>query len=481
MESHAKYQSPLTSRYASKEMAYNFSDDKRFSNWRKLWLNLATAERQLGLKDISEEALEEMRQHLYDIDYEVAAAEEKKRRHDVMAHVHTFGLLCPKAAPIIHLGATSCYVTDNGDLINLRDGLDILLNKLSCVIDSLAKFAKEYRDLPTLGFTHFQPAQLTTVGKRATLWLQELLWDLRNLTRARDDLQFRGVKGTTGTQASFLTLFDGDHDKVEELDQLVTELSGFSTPYAVTGQTYSRKVDNDVLGPLSSFGATAHKIATDIRLLANLKEIEEPFEKDQIGSSAMAYKRNPMRCERICSLSRHLMILVQDALATSSVQWLERTLDDSAIRRISIPEAYLTADILLTILQNVFDGMVVYPAVIKQRINQELPFMATENIIMAMVKKGGDRQVCHEEIRVLSHQAAHRVKVEGGSNDLIERVKSTKYFEPIWQDLEKLLDPSTFIGRAPEQVDSFLVKCVEPALAPYQEQLKSKTEAILSV
>ncbi|KAK9717919.1 adenylosuccinase ade13 [Basidiobolus ranarum] len=288
MDSHAKYQSPLTSRYASKEMAYNFSDDKRFSNWRKLWLNLATAERQLGLTDISEEALEEMRQHLYDIDYEVAAAEEKKRRHDVMAHVHTFGLLCPKAAPIIHLGATSCYVTDNGDLMNLRDGLDLLLNKLSCVIDSLAKFAKEYRDLPTLGFTHFQPAQLTTVGKRATLWLQELLWDLRNLTRARDDLQFRGVKGTTGTQASFLTLFDGDHDKVEELDQLVTELSGFSTPYAVTGQTYSRKVDNDVLGPLSSFGATAHKIATDIRLLASLKELEEPFEKDQIGSSAIS-------------------------------------------------------------------------------------------------------------------------------------------------------------------------------------------------
>ncbi|RUS12886.1 adenylosuccinate lyase, partial [Jimgerdemannia flammicorona] len=323
----------------------------------------------------------------------------------------------------------------------MRDGLDILLTKLARVIDILSSFAAEYRALPTLGFTHFQPAQLVTVGKRATLWIQELLWDLRNLERARNDLQFRGVKGTTGTQASFMALFDGDHGKrkgygpiIEQLDTLVTALSGFTSVLPVTGQTYSRKIDIDVLSPLSSFGASAHKIATDIRLLANLKEIEEPFEKDQIGSSAMAYKRNPMRCERVCSLSRHLMVLVNDALQTSAVQWLERTLDDSAIRRISIPEAFLTTDILLTLLQNIFEGMVVYPRVIGRRIAQELPFMATENIIMAMVKRGGDRQECHEEIRVLSHQAAHVVKHEGGENDLIERVKKTEYFKPIWAE-----------------------------------------------
>ncbi|KAG0012241.1 adenylosuccinase ade13, partial [Podila clonocystis] len=391
MDPHARYQSPLTSRYASPEMAANFSDNKRFSTWRKLWLNLAIAEKELGL-DIPEGAIEEMKEHIYDIDYELAIAEEKKRRHDVMAHVHTFGVAAPKAAGIIHLGATSCYVTDNGDLIILRDGLDILLPKLARVIQRLSAFAEQYKDLPTLGFTHFQPAQLTTVGKRATLWIQELLWDLRNLTRAREDIGFRGVKGTTGTQGSFLALFEGDHQKVEDLDQRVTELSGFKEYYPVTGQTYSRKIDVDILQPMASFGATVHKIATDIRLLANLKEIEEPFEKDQIGSSAMAYKRNPMRCERACSLARHLQILSQDALGTASVQWLERTLDDSANRRICLPEAFLTMDILLTLLQNISEGLVVYPKVIERRIHQELPFMATENIIMAMVKKGGDRQ-----------------------------------------------------------------------------------------
>ncbi|KAG0749294.1 hypothetical protein G6F57_002765 [Rhizopus arrhizus] len=479
--SHDKYQSPLVSRYASKEMAYTFSEDKRYSTWRKLWLNLAIAEKQLGLNDITDEAIEQMKANLYNIDYKVAAEEEKKRRHDVMAHVHTFGLVAPAAAPIIHLGATSCYVTDNGDLIILRDAYDLVINKLVHVINKLSKFAEQYRDLPTLGFTHFQPAQLVTVGKRATLWIQELLWDLRNFERARNDLKLRGVKGTTGTQASFMALFNGDHEKVEELDQLVTELSGFKEAYPVCGQTYSRKIDIDVLHPLSGFGATAHKIATDIRLLANLKEIEEPFEKDQIGSSAMAYKRNPMRSERVCSLSRHLMLLVNDALQTSAVQWFERTLDDSANRRISLPEAFLTTDIILTTLQNICEGMVVYPKVIERRILQELPFMATENIIMAMVKKGGDRQECHEEIRVLSHQAGHVVKMEGGENDLIERIKKTKYFEPIWNELPRLLDPSTFIGRAPQQVDSFLAKHVKPALAPYQDILKQDSKAELSV
>ncbi|KAI9011162.1 L-Aspartase-like protein [Gaertneriomyces semiglobifer] len=471
MTSHDRYQSPLTSRYASPEMAYNFSDDKKFSTWRKLWLSLARAEKQLGLKDITDEALQQMEENLHNIDYEMAAAEEKRRRHDVMAHVHTFGITAPKAAAIIHLGATSCYVTDNSELIMMRDGLDILLPKLASTIQKLAEFARQYKDLPTLGFTHFQPAQLTTVGKRASLWLQELLMDLRNIERARKDLRFRGVKGTTGTQASFLALFDGDHEKVESLDELVTEMNGFEKSYMVTGQTYTRKVDLDIISSLASFGATAHKIATDIRLLAHLKELEEPFEKDQIGSSAMAYKRNPMRSERVCALARHLMTLVGNASQTAAVQWMERTLDDSANRRISHGESFLTADILLSLLQNIFSGMVVYPSVIGRRISQELPFMATENIIMAMVKAGGDRQVCHEEIRVLSHQAARRVKEEGGENDLIERIRNTSYFQPIVGQLETLLDPSTFVGRAPQQVEKFLAKEVEPALQPYSQAL----------
>ncbi|KAM0788204.1 adenylosuccinase ade13 [Microbotryomycetes sp. NB124-2] len=476
------YQTPLSSRYASKEMSKLFSSSTRFGTWRKLWLTLAIAEKQLGL-NIPDKAIEEMRANL-ELDaaqMQEAAVEEKRRRHDVMAHVHVFGLHCPTAAPIIHLGATSCYVTDNADLIFLRDACDIILPKLAVVIQRLAKFADEQKNQAVLGWTHFQPAQLTTVGKRATLWIQELLWDLRNIQRARNDIGFRGVKGTTGTQASFLALFEGDHEKVEKLDKLVTELSGFSEAYPVTGQTYSRKVDIDVLGPLASLGATAHKIATDIRLLANLKEIEEPFEKDQIGSSAMAYKRNPMRSERICSLARHLMVLQQNALMTASVQWFERTLDDSANRRVTIPEAFLTTDIILTTLQNVTEGLVVYPAIIARRIRQELPFMATENIIMAIVKKGGDRQICHEKIRVLSHQAGRVVKEEGGENDLIERVKQDEFFAPIKDDLDKLLDPSTFVGRAPQQVDRFLKDYVEPALAPYKEQLEKVQAAELSV
>ncbi|KAJ3106940.1 hypothetical protein HDU97_005221 [Phlyctochytrium planicorne] len=473
-EAHSRYASPLTSRYASPEMAHNFSDAKKFGTWRRLWICLAKAERSLGLTDITEEAIQEMEANVDNIDYAMAAAEEKRRRHDVMAHVHTFGVACPKAMAIIHLGATSCYVTDNSELIMMRDALDILIPKIASCCDKLAKFARQYKDLPTLGFTHLQPAQLTTVGKRACLWLQDLLMDLRNVSRARADLKFRGVKGTTGTQASFLALFEGDHDKVEELDRLVTEMNGFPAAYGVTGQTYSRKVDLDVCATLASFGATAHKLASDIRILANFKEIEEPFEKDQIGSSAMAYKRNPMRSERVCGLARHLMTLVANTHATAANQWFERTLDDSANRRITIPEAFLTADIVISLLQNIFDGMVVYPNVITRRINQELPFMATENIIMCMVKEhNGDRQRCHEEIRVLSHQAARIVKEEGGENDLVDRIRKCEYFQPLISKLDKLLDPKTFVGRAPQQVEGFLEREVNPALAPYRKLLDS--------
>ncbi|KAK9314633.1 L-Aspartase-like protein [Lipomyces starkeyi] len=453
-----------------------FSPRTRYSTWRKLWLNLAIAEKQLGLTAITDEAIEQLRAHVTITDEEIdaASAQEKIVRHDVMSHVHVYGVAAPAAAGIVHLGATSCFVTDNADLIFLRDACDLLLAKLVNVIDRLSAFALEYKDMPVLGWTHFQPAQLTTVGKRATLWIQELLWDLRNIQRARDDIGLRGVKGTTGTQASFLALFDGDHDKVEELDQLVVELLGFKYAYPVTGQTYSRKIDIDVLGPLASLGATAHKMATDLRLLANLKEIEEPFESTQIGSSAMAYKRNPMRCERVCSLARHLTGLFQDTVQTASVQWFERTLDDSAIRRVSIPSAFLTADIVLSTLLNITSGLVVYPKVIERRINSELPFMATENIIMAMVQKGQSRQECHEKIRVLSHQAARVVKEEGGDNDLIERVKKDDYFSPIWDELDKLLDPSTFVGRAPQQTDKFVKVTVSAALAPFKKYLTSE-------
>lgn len=478
MSSYDKYSTPLSSRYASEEMSKLFSLRNRFSTWRKLWLNLAIAEKSLGLDVISDEAINQMKAHLEITDKEIedASKQEAIVRHDVMAHVHVFGETCPDAAGIIHLGATSCFVTDNADLIFLRDAYDILIPKLVNVIDRLSKFALEYKDMPVLGWTHFQPAQLTTVGKRATLWLQELLWDLRNMERARNDIGLRGVKGTTGTQASFLSLFHGDHEKVEALDKKVTELLGFEHVYPVTGQTYSRKIDIDVLAPLTSLGATAHKFATDIRLLANLKEIEEPFEKSQIGSSAMAYKRNPMRCERVCSLARHLGGLFNDALQTASVQWFERTLDDSAIRRISLPSAFLTADILLSTMNNITSGMVVYPKVIERRINSELPFMATENIIMAMVEKGESRQECHEQIRVLSHQASAVVKQEGGDNDLIDRVKKTEYFKPIWGELDSLLDPSTFVGRAPQQTEKFVKNDVAQAIKTYKDVIS--TEAV---
>ena len=471
-----KYTTPLSSRYASKEMSHIFSLRNRFSTWRKLWLNLAIAEHELGLNVITEKAIQQMKDHLTISDEEIvaASAQEAIVRHDVMAHVHTFGKTCPDAAGIIHLGATSCFVTDNADLIFLRDAYDIVIPKLVNVIDRLAKFAFEYKDLPVLGWTHFQPAQLTTLGKRATLWIQELLWDLRNFVRARNDIGLRGVKGTTGTQASFLALFHGDHDKVEALDKRVTELLGFDTVYPVTGQTYSRKIDIDVLAPLASFAATAHKMATDIRLLAHLKEVEEPFEKSQIGSSAMAYKRNPMRCERVCSLARHLGSLFSDAVQTASVQWFERTLDDSAIRRISLPSAFLTTDVLLSTLLNISSGLVVYPKVIERRIKGELPFMATENIIMAMVEKNASRQEVHEHIRVLSHQAAAVVKEQGGDNDLIERIKKDEFFKPIWGELDSLLDPSTFVGRAPQQVEKFIQNDVAKALEPHKQYINDE-------
>ncbi|XP_034934507.1 adenylosuccinate lyase isoform X1 [Chelonus insularis] len=461
------YRSPLSTRYASKEMRYNFSDQNKFSTWRRLWLYLAKAEMELGL-DIKLEQIAEMEANVDNIDFVAAAKEEKATRHDVMAHVHVFGQQCPKAAPIIHLGATSCYVGDNTDLLVLRAGFNILLPKLAGVITRLAHFADEYRHLPTLGFTHLQPAQLTTVGKRATLWLHDLIMDERALRRARNDLKFRGVKGTTGTQASFLQLFNGDNEKVKKLDVLVTKMAGFEKHYSVTGQTYSRKVDVECLNVLASLGATVHKICSDIRILANMKEIEEPFESTQIGSSAMPYKRNPMRSERCCSIARHLMTLVSNSLQTAATQWMERTLDDSANRRITLAEAFLSADVILMTLQNITEGLVVYPKVIARHVAQELPFMSAENIIMAMVKAGGDRQVCHEKIRVLSQEAGAQVKLHGLDNDLVERIKNDPYFKPILGQLDTLLDPSTFIGRCPEQVVEFLNEEVYPIIEMYK-------------
>lgn len=407
------------------------------------------------------------------IDFEAAAAEEKLTRHDVMAHVHVFAGLCPSAASIIHLGATSCFVGDNADLLAIRDGLRLVLDRLARVIAALSKFAVQYKDLPTLGFTHLQPAQLTTVGKRTMLWVSDLLMDERNLKRCLEDLKFRGVKGTTGTQASFLQLFNGDGAKVKQLDRRVAQLAGFSDCYAVTGQTYSRKVDLDVVSALVGLGVTVHKMCTDLRLLASRKEIEEPFESTQIGSSAMAYKRNPMRSERCCALARHLITLHSNAANTHATQWLERTLDDSANRRLTLSEAFLSADAILLTLLNISQGLVVYPKVIDRYIAQELPFMSTENIIMAMVKAGGNRQECHEKIRVLSHEAGAQVKQHGLDNDLIDRVKSDPYFTPIIPQLDQILDPQTFVGRAPEQVIEFFKDEVEPVLRNYSQALAS--------
>jgi adenylosuccinate lyase len=451
-------------------MTQLWGDLNKFKTWRRLWLALAEAEQQLGLP-IDDEQIEELREHLDDIDLEAAKRYERSLRHDVMAHVHALGDVAPKARPIVHLGATSCFVGDNTDLLLLRGALDILLPKLACCIARLADFAQAHADVPTLGFTHYQPAQLTTVGKRVCLWIQDLLIDLERWSAVRDQLRFRGTKGTTGTQASYLALFDGDEERVDRLDHMVAEAFGFERSYAVTGQTYPRKVDHEVVSAIGSFGASAHKMATDIRLLANLKEMEEPFGKHQIGSSAMAYKRNPMRSERICALARHLMSLPANTAHTAATQWMERTLDDSANRRIVLPEAFLAADGLLETLMNVCDGLVIYPEVIARRVMEELPFMATENILMAMVREGGDRQTLHEVIRVLSHEAAAQVKQRGLSNDLLERIRAHEAFAPIHDRLDTIIDPNHFIGRAPAQVHAFVDNEVNPALEPWRERM----------
>ncbi|MFO0455816.1 MAG: adenylosuccinate lyase [Planctomycetota bacterium] len=455
------YDNPLITRYASREMSQLWGPQKKFSTWRRLWLFLARAERQLGLA-ISNEQIAELEANLDNIDFDAAAAHERRLRHDVMAHVHTLGDLCPNARPIIHLGATSCYVTDNTDLILIRESLDLVQARLVRVIRDLARFASSHRSQPCLGFTHLQPAQPTTIGKRACLWLFDLVQDLEALHWRRSRLAARGVKGTTGTQASFLKLFNNDHAKVRELDRLVSQAMGFDEAYPVTGQTYSRKIDVEVIDALAGLAQTAHKLATDLRILASRKEVEEPFEKEQIGSSAMAYKRNPMRSERICSLSRYLISLQSSAAHTFANQWLERTLDDSANRRISLPQAFLTADAILLLLQNVVNGLVVYPKVLERHLHEELPFMATENIMMAAVEKGGDRQHLHEKIRQHSQAAGHRVKVEGLDNNLLDLLKADPDFAKV--DFDSVLEIGSFVGRAPEQVDEFLREYLEPRL-----------------
>ncbi|PKM85348.1 MAG: adenylosuccinate lyase [Firmicutes bacterium HGW-Firmicutes-11] len=449
------YESPFQSRYASQEMQFLFSPHKKFSTWRKLWIALAECQNELGLP-VSQEQIDEMRSHVEDVDFEVAAAKEAEVRHDVMAHVYAFGLQCPKAKPIIHLGATSCYVGDNTDLIIMYEALLLLRAKILNVIQALSDFAFQYKDTPTLGFTHFQPAQLTTVGKRATLWIQDLVLDLDEIDGLIKNRKLLGSKGTTGTQASFLELFDGDHDKVKRLDQGIAEKLGYPAVFPVSGQTYPRKIDSRILSALSSIGQSAHKFSNDIRLLQHLKEIEEPFEANQIGSSAMAYKRNPMRTERMAALSRYLMIDALNPSITAASQWFERTLDDSANKRISIPEAFLSADAVLTLYLNVASGLVVYPKVIEQHIRKELPFMATENILMDAVLKGGDRQELHERIRLHSMEAARIVKEDGQENDLMSRILSDPLFLLTGQDLEDLLDPVRFVGRAPEQTEDYL-------------------------
>ena len=467
------YVSPLVERNASVEMAELFGAQQKFSIWRRLWLELAKAQKKLGL-DIKRGQINQMARHVENIDFAKAARFEKKFRHDVMAHVHTFAAVAPKAAPIIHLGATSCFVGDNADLIIMRQALEIITAKLAAVINHLGKFAKKYRSLPTLGFTHYQPAQLTTVGKRATLWCYEFVMDLEEIEHRLENLPFRGAKGTTGTQASFLELFDGSQAKVKKLDQELTKAFGFKKTCAVTGQTYQRKIDAQIVNSLALVAQSAHKLCNDIRLLANLKEIEEPFEKSQIGSSAMAYKRNPMRCERTTSLSRLVISLASSPLMTASEQWFERTLDDSANRRVVIPEAFLATDGILEILINVLDGLVVYPKVIASRVASELPFMATENILMAAVKTGGNRQELHEKIRLHSQAAAAQVKNFGKPNDLISRLKADIEFRKV--DFDRVLRPENYIGRAPKQVDEFLAAVVTPICKKYRSEINKKVE-----
>ncbi len=470
---HSVYQSPLVERNASREMAELFSAQTKFGIWRELWLELAVAQKKLGL-DIKQSQIRQMAKRLDDIDFKKAARFEKEFRHDVMAHVHTFAAAAPKAAPIIHLGATSCYVGDNADLIIIREALELVAAKVAVVINLLAKFAKKHRELPTLGFTHYQPAQLTTVGKRATLWCYEFAMDLQEIEHRLETLPFRGVKGTTGTQASFLALFEGNHSKVRQLDKAVAAAFGFKRTCAVTGQTYQRKIDTLVVNCLASVAQSAHKLCNDVRLLANLKEMEEPFEESQIGSSAMAYKRNPMRCERTTALSRLVLSLASSPAMTASEQWLERTLDDSANRRVVIPEAFLAVDGILEILINVTGALVVYPKVIAGRIAAELPFMATENILMAAVKTGGNRQELHERIRLHSHAAAAQVKKLGKPNDLIGRLKADLAFAKV--DFEKVLDPKSYVGRAPQQVDEFIKNIVTPIRSKYRKELSRKVE-----
>ncbi len=475
MASTTEYSSPLVERFATREMAELWSAQKKFSTWRRCWLALAEAEQELGLP-ITDEQLAEMRAHLDDIDFEKAREHERKTRHDVMAHIHTFGEVAPSAKPIIHLGATSCYVTDNTDLILFREGIDMLLRKAVSVLERLKAFALQWKDLPTLGFTHYQPAQLVTVGKRACLWAQDLLMDIEDLEAIAQRLRCRGVKGTTGTQASFLALFDGDHEKVRRLDQRVAEKLGFPSSFAVTGQTYPRKVDTLVLRVLAGIGESIHKWATDMRLLQNLKEVEEPFEKTQVGSSAMAYKRNPMRCERACALSRFLMVAPLHSEFTTAVQWFERTLDDSALRRLSLPESFLAADGLLNLYLNVMEDPKVYPKVIEKHVWAELPFMATENIIMEGVKRGGDRQELHEAIRVHSHAAAAEVKEHGRDNDLLDRLARDPAIGMNRTELDQILNLREFVGRAPEQVVEFVENEVNPVLAHFSDKLGARSD-----
>ncbi len=467
------YENPLITRYASKEMAEAFSDDLKFKTWRRLWVALAESEKTMGL-DITDEQIAELKQHMNNINYDVAEAQEKIVRHDVMAHVHAYGEQCPKARSIIHLGATSCFVGDNTDLIVMHSALKLVEDKLVSVIENLSRFALTYKDMPTLGFTHFQPAQLTTVGKRATLWIQDLLMDLQQINDIISNFKLRGVKGTTGTGASFLSLFNGDTGKVKLLDKIVCEKMGFSSSYAVTGQTYPRKFDSIVLNTLSLIAQSAYKFSNDLRLLQNLKEMEEPFEKKQIGSSAMAYKRNPMRSERMGALCRFVLTMPLNAAVTASTQWFERTLDDSANKRLVIPQSFLAVDAILNLYLNISDGLVVYENVIKNHINQELPFMATETILMEAVKRGGDRQDLHEHIRTHSMAAAERVKLHGQSNNLLDLIKEDAAFHLTTQEIDNLLDPEKFTGCAAKQTQDFVDEQVKPVLAKYSGRIGIK-------
>lgn len=470
-----RYVSPLSERYASREMQYIFSPDKKFRTWRKLWIALAETEQELGLP-ITDEQIEELKAHADDINYEVAKERERLVRHDVMSHVYAYGVQCPKAKGIIHLGATSCYVGDNTDIIIMTEALRLVRKKLLNVMAELAKFAEKYKDQPTLAFTHFQPAQPTTVGKRATLWLQDLLLDLEDLEYLLSSMKLLGSKGTTGTQASFLELFDGDHEKCRKADQMIARKMGFDSCYAVSGQTYSRKIDTRVISVLAGIAQSAHKFSNDIRLLQHLKEIEEPFEKNQIGSSAMAYKRNPMRSERIASLSNYVMADVMNPMLVASTQWFERTLDDSANKRLSVPEGFLAVDGILDLYLNVVDGLVVYSKVIEKHMMAELPFMATENIMMDAVKAGGDRQELHERIRTLSMEAGKNVKENGKENNLLELIAADPAFNLSLDALKQTMDPKKYVGRAPRQVEEFLEECIRPVLEANQELLGMTAE-----